>query len=102
MINYMTDTCIVINDGYLTRKGDFARVLGEEAIRFKFRHRYCPLWFEKRTMRSMQLEWATHNALYNMGLFRSHTKDVDIEAEQAWWLKAAYAVCGSVAWLIIR
>lgn len=102
MINYVTDTCIVIYDGYLTRKGDFARVLEAYAMRFQASHGYFPLWWEKRTMRGMCLEWATHNALYNMGLFSSHTKDVDIEAEQAWWLKAAYAVCGSLAWLIIR
>lgn len=102
MINYVTDTCIVINDGYLTRKGDFARVLEANAMRFQASHGYFPLWWENRSMRSMQLEWATHNALYNMGLFRSHTKDVDIEAEQAWWLTAAYYVCGSIALLFIK
>lgn len=102
MINYMTDTCIVINDGYLTRKADFGQTLGQEAIRFKFRHGYYPLWWEKRSMRSMRHEWAVYNALYNMGLFRKHTKDVNLGASQTWYKRVAYAVAGGFAWLIIR
>ena len=31
-----------------------------------------------RTMESMRVEWSIHNILYNMGIERSRTKDVDL------------------------
>ena len=35
----------------------------------------------KRSLDSMIDEWKAHNLLYKFGLFRSHTKDVDIDNE---------------------
>lgn len=33
---------------------------------------------ENRSMYSLCCEWTVHNVLYRLGLFRSHTKDVDL------------------------
>ena len=32
-----------------------------------------------RTKSSYVIEWKAHNRLYNLGIARSHTKDVDLE-----------------------
>ena len=38
-------------------------------------------------------EWAAHNLLYNWHLFRSHTKDVDIDRDGgSWWMRLLYGV----------
>ena len=45
-----------------------------------------------RTINDMTSEWAAHNLLYNLHLFRSHTETVDIEANQSKSLKFIYKV----------
>lgn len=35
----------------------------------------------KRSINSMVYEWASHNLLYELGLFKSRTKDVDLDDE---------------------
>lgn len=35
--------------------------------------------FNKRSVRSYVNEWRAHNLLYELGLFVSHTKDVDLD-----------------------
>lgn len=43
------------------------------------------LWL--RPLESLEAEWGVHNVLYRLGLFRSHTKDVDLNYPQRWsWL----------------
>lgn len=50
------------------------------------------LRYPVRTEKSYIQEWIGHNKLYNLGLFRSHTKDVDLEEKQKiihriiWWI----------------
>lgn len=39
----------------------------------------------KRDMESMIKEWRSHNIFYFLHIFRSRTKDVDLELKQAWW-----------------
>ena len=38
-----------------------------------------------RTIESYIHEWVAHNVLYNLGLFRSHTKDVDLNDDEPKW-----------------
>lgn len=54
-----------------------------------------------RTIESMEMEWASHNFLYDLHLWRSHTKDVDLNYPQKWYTKAVYAVLGRIAWVFI-
>ena len=60
-----------------------------------------PIW-HLRSMGSMRREWATHNLLYSLGIKRNKTKDCDLEFEQAWYLKLAYGVVGTIALLVIK
>ena len=46
-----------------------------------------------RSFESYVREWKGHNNLYNIGLFRSHTKDVDLNENNS--------IIEEVIWLII-
>ena len=39
----------------------------------------------QRDLESMVREWRSHNLFYNFHVFRSRTKDVDLELKQAWY-----------------
>lgn len=46
----------------------------------------------KRTDKSLIKEWYVHNVLYNLNLFREHTKDVDLNYPQSKIIEIAYSV----------
>ncbi len=48
----------------------------------------------KRTMKSWLKEWKTHNRLYRLGLFKSHTKDCDLEENEKTHRLIAYEILG--------
>lgn len=48
----------------------------------------------KRTLKSWIKEWKSHNRLYKLGLFKSHTKDCDLEENEKWWRLLAYQFLG--------
>lgn len=39
----------------------------------------------RRDMESMVREWRSHNLFYFLHIFRSRTRDVDLELKQSWW-----------------
>ena len=39
----------------------------------------------KRDLESQVREWRSHNLFYKLHIFRSRTKDVDLELQQPWW-----------------
>ena len=39
----------------------------------------------QRDMESQIREWRSHNLFYRIHVFRSRTKDVDLELEQVWY-----------------
>jgi len=45
-----------------------------------------------RTFESYVREWRGHNNLYRMGLFRSHTKDVDLEENIPLWKEIIWMI----------
>lgn len=53
----------------------------------------------KRSMDSLLNEWGAHNLFYNLHLFRSHTKDVDLNYPQKKWLSICYNIVGFVYFL---
>ena len=55
-----------------------------------------------RSINSLMNEWATHNACYALHILRSHTKDVDLNYPQKWYIKITYAICGNLGWLFIK
>lgn len=53
-----------------------------------------------RTMFSLRMEWCVHNALYSLDLWRSRTKDVDLNYPNRYeWL---YEALGCLVWLFVR
>ena len=44
----------------------------------------------KRTETSYVREWFAHNWLYSHGLFKSHTKDVDLNDDEQWYRLLIY------------
>ena len=56
----------------------------------------------KRSEGSLRREWATHNMLYALGMWKDRTKDVDLNYPQKWYMKVAYNIVGMVALLFIK
>lgn len=48
----------------------------------------------KRSIDSWLKEWKTHNRLYRLGLFRSHTADCDLEEYEKLHRLIAYEIIG--------
>ena len=73
-----------IYDSYLIRrKADMREYLS--AIREKCNP---DMAVAVRSMNSQICEWRTHNLFYYLHVFRSRTKDVDLERLQPWWREA--------------
>ena len=56
----------------------------------------------KRSMTSLMREWVTHTALYNLGIARERTADVDLNAHLKWYASAAYWLLGAIVWPFIK
>lgn len=48
----------------------------------------------KRSESSMVREWRAHNHLYFLGIAKSHTRDVDLDTDQPWWMSVLYFLIG--------
>lgn len=75
MPNYqysVTPINIHIVDSYQISKHDMYNVLNE------IQEENPTIFVWNRTMYSLKCEWITHNFLYRLGLWKSHTKDVDL------------------------
>lgn len=48
----------------------------------------------KRTIDSWEKEWIAHNRMYKLGLYRSHTKDVDLDEDESKGRLFVYKVLG--------
>lgn len=104
MINNYTisDTCITVYDSYKVSKKEFDPFFNE--LRKNDEYRDFAI-LQNRTNKSMSDEWACHNLIYNIdicGLFRSHTKDVDMQYPLTWWEKIVYPMFGWLAKIFIK
>ena len=93
----VTHNNVHIEDSYQYGKNGFQPLL--EWI--KKMYPQCVV-FENRTMKSLCHEWAVHNFLYSLGLFRSHTKDVDLNWPIKKIVELAYNIIGTLVWPFIR
>ena len=90
----VSDNNIRIENGYLVRCRDYESVLN--CIRKNAPNEVT----EHRSNYSLSCEWAVHNALYKLGLFRSRTKVVDMKYPcRLEWL---YVVLGSIIYSFVR
>lgn len=94
-MNYtITENNLHIEDSYKVRKKEMYVAL--TAIYLE--NPNSNVW--RRTDSSLRLEWICHNFLYSLGLWRSHTKDVDLNADcKIEWL---YKVCGCLVWIFVK
>ena len=90
----VSDNHIRIDNGYSVRCRDYGFVLN------RIRENEPNEVTANRSNYSLSCEWAVHNALYKLGLFRSHTKDVDLNYPcRLEWL---YIVLGSIIYPFAR
>ena len=93
----VSDTCVTIYESYQVKKKDFKKFYKE--IRDRFPENVV---MTKRKDCGMNMEWATHNFLYNLKIKRDHTTDVDINYPLKWYAKLGYALVGPIAWIFIK
>ena len=54
--------------------------------------------FYSRTDNSWIREWKSHNMLYKLGLFKSHTRDTDLEEKESIFRRIGYFVMTIFNW----
>lgn len=64
----------------------------KEVIKHVYYKYICKADNHNRTMFNLLNEWRAHNLLYTLGLFRSHTKDVDLNYNQHFIMKVLYGI----------
>lgn len=70
-----------IYDSYLIRSKEEMRAFLQE-----IREQCDPdMAIAQRSLNSLVSEWRSHNFFYFLHVFRSRTKDVDLERTQSWW-----------------
>lgn len=94
---HITTSCVKIYNSFLVPKDKFESELNV----IRYMNHECPIW-HLRSMGSMKREWATHNLLYNLGIKRERTKDVDLNFSHRWYVNLAYWVAGTIALLVIN
>jgi hypothetical protein len=87
---------IQIKSSFAISKEEFERELA--AIREM--HPDSLVW--NRSMDSLKHEWAAHNALHALGLFRKQTAHADLNWPQPWLIRLGYAIVGTIAWPFIK
>lgn len=88
-INY-TENCTKVYDSYLLKNNnDIKKVAWEIYIIRQFKN-----LLQVRTEESYFYEIKAHNRLYNLGLFRSHTKDTDLEENIKKWKEILFRIIG--------
>ena len=85
-----------LKSSFKVKKKDFERELA--AIRAE--HPESLVW--GRTIGSLKREWAVHNALHALGIYRRQTGDTDLNWPQRWYFRVGYAICGWLVWPFIK
>ena len=85
-INYDEKNIRIVNSFKINKIKDMILILRIFQIRTGYK--------SKRSLRSWIKEWKAHNRLYKLGLFKSHTKDCDLEENEKWWRLLVYQFLG--------
>ena len=86
-IKYTKDYITICNSYRIKKKSHMIKIL----IMFLVMSQYQP---KKRFITSWVKEWTAHNRLYRLGLFRSHTRDCDLEENEKWYRLLIYEILG--------
>ena len=87
---YCTEDYIRIEDSYNIKTQDITSFLSDLMSQVAIDGR---LSYE-RSFESWETEWIAHNRLYKLGLFRKHTKDVDLYEDESEFRLALYSIIG--------
>ena len=87
---------IQLKSSFEVSKEDFER----ELLAIRAQHPDSLVW--NRSLRSLKREWAAHNALHALGIFKTNTADVDLNWPQNWLTRLGYYVVGVVVWPFIK
>lgn len=60
------------------------------------------LVWKNRSLKSLEREWAVHNVLHAMGIFKSRTASIDLNWPQGWIFRLGYALFGTLVWPFIK
>ena len=88
---------IHLESSFEVPKARFAR----ELARMRAQQPDSDVW-QHRSPKSLILEWAAHNALYALGIFRSRTCHTDLNWPQRWPFRIGYAILGRIVWPFIK
>ncbi len=83
---------VQVVDSYQVHKKDFDKVIDELLC----------IDILKRSRKSLRLEWAAHNFLYNLGIKKDKTGNVDFDFVQSGWERFLYGILGRIAWIFIK
>lgn len=89
---------VTIKDSYKLTKAEI-----EKAIRWADLCKKDPtsiLFY--RSIFSLKMEWATHKALYLLGIQKQRTGTVDLDAPQPLTYRIAYTLIGLFVWPFIK
>lgn len=89
MIEYIVNlNSIHIKDSYkIHNENEMMKILCE----IKTQYFYSKYFFYNMSYKDLINEWKAHNLLYDLHLFRSHTKDVDLN-KNPWYIKLIYSI----------
>lgn len=87
---------IHLESSFHVPKKNFVR----ELMAIRAEHPESLVW--NRSIRSLVREWATHNAFYALGIFRSRTAHMDLNWPQRWLFRLGYAIIGVLVWPFIK
>lgn len=93
---YINDDNIHMIDSYKISKYEFKDILNR--MRSKFTNNVL----KNRSNYSLICEWSIHNLLYNFNIYKSRTKDTDLNHPQPLYIKIIYNIFGPIAWLFIK
>ena len=84
-----TETNIHIEDSYKIKDVEIPKFLIDLKQEIERDFNY------KRSIDSWTKEWIAHNRLYKLGLFRSHTKDLDLDENESKFRLVIYNIIGN-------
>ena len=88
---------IHLENSFRVHKDAFERELRKMRERFP-----DSLVWKHRSLKSLKREWAVHNALHALCIFRSRTADIDLNWPQGWIFRIGYALIGLIVWPFIK
>ena len=88
---------IHLKDSFRVHKHAFEREL--KALRERFPD---SLVWKHRSLKSLKREWAVHNTLHALGIYRSRTGDIDLNWPQGWIFRLGYTLLGPLVWPFIK